>query len=443
MARWIFAGLLLIFTLTGCDTVREIIGTGPEEVRLTGKRISVLALDSLLEPDPEISNQAVSLPRPHVNLNWPQIGGNAPHVMQHLAAKGPLEPMWSRDVGSGETKENLILSPPVIAEQILFTIDSRNVVTATHLITGETLWQANTVPKAENVEGALGGGLAYNQETLYVSTPYGYALALNPLNGGIYWWRRLGAPIRSPPVVDDGRVFIVTVDNKLYALNYRDGNTLWEHAGIAETAGLLGTAPPAIAGDMVIVPYSSGELFAMRVENGRISWSDTLTIQGRLGASTVLNDIDASPVVHNNTVYSISHSGRLVAIDLYSGLRIWEQEISGTSTPWLAGNYLFLTTANNNLVCIQTTDGRIRWVSPVPDYLNPDDQEDPIDWTRPILLGDRLIMASSHGEVRSVSPYTGRMLGSIKLRDGIRVPPIVADETLYILTSDAKVIALR
>ena len=193
----------------------------------------------------------------------------------------------------------------------------------------------------------------------------------------------------------------------------------------------------------MFVPYSSGELFAMRAENGRVAWSDLLTFQGRLASNTILNDIDASPVVNGNVVYSISHSGRLVAIDIRSGVRIWEQEIGGTSTPWLVGDYLYIMTTTNSLVCIQTIDGRIRWVQSVPVYLDPEDQEELIIWTRPILLGDRLIIASNHGEVRAVSPYTGRMLGIINLRNGVRVSPIVANGTLYILTTDAKVLALR
>ena len=278
---------------------------------------------------------------------------------------------------------------------MLFAIDSKNVVSATDLEKKKTIWRASLIPKGENEEGALGGGLAYNEETLYVTTSFGYVLALNPENGGVYWWRRLGVPIRSATTVVDGRVFVLSVDNQVYALSFRDGTTLWNHAGVSESAGVLGSATPAVSGDLVIVPYSSGELFAMRVENGRIAWSDSLIFQGRLGASTVLSDIDASPVIEGNVVYSVSNSGRLVAIDARSGTIIWDQEISSTSTPWLAGDYLYLMTTDNNLVCIRRSDGRIRWVQPVPAYVKPEDQEKPIVWTRPILVGNRLIIGSS------------------------------------------------
>ena len=79
----------------------------------------------------------------------------------------------------------------------------------------------------------------------------------------------------------------------------------------------------------------------------------------------------------------------------------------------------------------------------MPAYTDPEDKDGPIVWTRPTLIGDRLIVAGSNGEVRAVSPYTGRTLGRITLPDGVRVAPIAANGTLYILTTGAEVIALR
>ncbi len=39
--------------------------------------------------------------------------------------------------------------------------------------------------------------------------------------------------------------------------------------GILEDAALLGGASPAVGSGVVIAPYSSGELFALRIETGR------------------------------------------------------------------------------------------------------------------------------------------------------------------------------
>jgi hypothetical protein len=43
----------------------------------------------------------------------------------------------------------------------------------------------------------------------------------------------------------------------------------------------------------------------------------------------------------------------------------------------------------------------------------------------------------------TVSPYTGEPLGRMEVPDGITMPPIVADGTIYFLTDDAELIAYR
>ena len=40
-------------------------------------------------------------------------------------------------------------------------------------------------------------------------------------------------------------------------------------------------------------------------------------------------------------------------------------------------------------------------------------------------------------------PYSGKALGRIKLREPILIPPVVADQTLYILTDDGMLHAYR
>ena len=429
--------------LSGCETAKTIIGSDQEPPPIPGKRISVLALEKSLEPDPDLAGAPIRLPRPQENLAWPQMGGSPSHVMEHPAAEGSLSPVWSISIGKSETENNPILTSPIIVNQMMFALDAESNLSAIKLGSSAPAWKKTLVPSGEETEGSVGGGLAYDQDTLYATTAYGYVFALNPENGGVYWWKKIGAPVRGAPVVSDGRIFLLSIDNRLHVLSHEDGSTLWQHQGIEEKAGLLGTASVAVSKNMAIVPYSSGELYAMRVENGRIVWSDSLIYQGRLGADTPLSDIDASPVIAGDSVYAGSNSGRLVAIDLRTGSPLWEKEIATSTTSWVAGNYLFVVTTGNDLICLQRINGKIHWITSLPKFLDPKDQENPIVWTRPLLAGDRLIIANNHGEVRAISPYSGKILGSISVNGGVRVSPIIARGTVYLLTAEAEAIALR
>ena len=290
---------------------------------------------------------------------------------------------------------------------------------------------------------AWAAGVAFAAGTLYAATAFGEIAALAAEDGAILWRRSLGGVFRAAPAVADGRVFAIDAANRLFALDAETGETLWTHEGIAEPAGLLGAAVPAISGDLVLAAYSSGELFALRVENGRVAWSDTLILQGRLGPRASLSDIDASPVIDNDLVFAVGHGGSLAAVDLRSGVRVWDREIGGGETPWIAGDHLYLVTADAEVVCLRRDDGRIRWVVPLPRFEDPEDREEPILWSGPVLAGGVLVVASSDGEVRRLSPDDGSSAGAAAVAGGARVAPVVADGTIYLLTRDAGLVAFR
>ena len=72
-----------------------------------------------------------------------------------------------------------------------------------------------------------------------------------------------------------------------------------------------------------------------------------------------------------------------------------------------------------------------------------DEQEGLITWRGPVLAGDRLIIAGSHGKALSVSPYNGAELGEVDLPGSIAVAPTVAGETLYFVTTSGTLVAYK
>ncbi len=148
-------------------------------------------------------------------------------------------------------------------------------------------------------------------------------------------------------------------------------------------------------------------------------------------------------MIVRDRVYAVSHAGRLVAINLRTGDRLWERDIAGVQTPWIAGDFLYVLATDGDLVCLSRRDGRIRWVRVLPRYEDPEDRTGPIFWSGPVLVSDRLIVVGSHGVALSVSPYTGRVLGKIDLPGDIELPPVAAGDTVYVITDDGDLVALR
>ena len=434
------AALALLLALGACG-FDDFFGE-EEAPPLPGQRIAILAFERGLRPDPSIADLAVRLPEPYVNTDWAQPGGSAAHAMYHLSLSANPRRVWSADVGEGSGSVAQILAQPLVVGDLVYAMDARSLVSAFSTSGGRRAWRVDLEDDDED-DGFFGGGIAYDNGKVFVATGFAKVFALNASSGDVVWEHKAPAPMRSAPVVSDGRVFVVTFDNQLIVLDAESGERLWNHVGVQETAGLLGSASPAVAGNTVVVPYSSGEVLGMVTDSGRVLWSENLSAIRRIDPLADIAQIRGLPVIDRGLVLAVSHAGRMLAIDLRQGVRAWQAELGGVEMPWPAGDFVYVLTKDSQLVCLRRRDGRIRWVQPLPRFVDPDDPDEPIRWKGPVLAGDRLVVAGSHGEVLSISPYDGKPLGFFDLGDGVAVPPVVANNALYLLTHGGQLVALR
>jgi len=423
--------------LTACDSWLGDNAPPP----LPGKRISILTKARTLEPDADATDP-ILLPPPEVVADWPQAGGYAPHAMYHLSLADNIQKVWSADVGSGADKRRAFLTAPVVMDGVVYAMDAESQLSAFTLKSGRRLWSRDLTPKDVD-NGSYGGGLAIDEGKLFATTSYAEVVAIDPAKGAILWRSTLPAPVRGAPTVRGGRVLVVTVDNQTIAYSSEDGHQLWKHTGINEGAALVGGSSPAVDGNVVVVPYTSGELYALRIENGTPIWSDGITSVRRTDQVGTLTDIRGLPVVDRGRVYVSGNSDLTAAIDLRSGRRVWDREVGSTQSPWVAGDYLFLISNAPEVVCFETKTGKVRWVTPLPQWQDEEEKSGRLTWTGPVLASDRLVVVSSEGDAMAISPYSGEILGKEELPDGVTIPPIVADETLLFVTKNGDLVAYR
>lgn len=434
------AGLLACLLLSGCG-IGDWFSGDDDGSKLGGNRISVLQLDRQLEVDAQVSALQVELPPAEANADWSQPGRTPTHAIGHLALPDTLREAWSVSIEGNGTGTRL-LSGPIIAGGRVYVLDTDYDLHALDEKTGRSVWVRNM--RREGQEGeALGGGVTFGEGRLYVTTGFGEALAVNPDNGDVIWRQKIAGPIRSAPVVAGGRVFVVASDNQLITLAADSRVLQWFHTGLVESAALLGGSSVAVEGDTVVVPYSSGEVYALRVENGRQNWQDSLSTLRRGATLSSLSDIRGLPVIDRGQVFAVSYSGRMAAIDLRTGQRVWEQDVGGLTTPAIVGDWVFVTTSDSQVVALTRNSGRVRWMSQLAQYEDPEDRKDPIIWSGPLVAGGRLILVSSTGEMVEMSPADGAVIRKRELPDPVTVPPVVANNTLYILTTDGELVAYR
>ncbi|MGJ3231522.1 MAG: PQQ-binding-like beta-propeller repeat protein [Oceanicaulis sp.] len=453
------AGLVL----TGCGAGERLSDFNPfggeEEddpnAPAQSERVSVLELEERLASN--VEQGPVRLPRAYVNRAWPQPDGYATHAMQHTDAPGALERTWRESAGAGSNRDRRLNARPVIAEGVVFAIDAEGRVSARSLETGEEQWRrriADTgreagedswIPFVGGGDEVLtfGGGVSYDSGRIFAHSGGMLIHALDAQTGDEIWRAEALTPFHSAPTVADGRVFVTTDDNELLALSAQNGELLWSHRSIAETARLLTAPSPAVAGEVVIAPFTSGEIVALRVQNGAELWSDSLTRTGGLTPLSSINDIAASPVVLGDRVYAMSHSGVMAAFDLRTGERVWTLPAGGLHAPYLAGDYLFLVTTDAEVAAIDRTEGNVRWITQLPAFKNERRRRDRISWAGPILAGDRLLLASSEGQMVILDPATGDQMQSRDIGDPVYIAPVIAEGVVVVFNDEGRLIAFE
>jgi outer membrane protein assembly factor BamB len=437
----IVALALAATTLGGC----KLFGGGDGEPRTptVGKRIPILSrIESGAEVDESMASIPVALPPARVNEAWGQGGGNAGNGIGHLALASAPSKLWTARV-KGSDQRHRLAAPPVVGGGKLFVMDTGGTVTAFDATSGGKVWSKAFSVKGDGAEAVFGGGVSFDADKVYVTTGLGEVAALNASDGSQIWTRKPAGPLRGSPTVAFNSVYVMTQDNQIHAVNAADGVPLWSQSASIKQAGVFGVGAPAAGQGTVIAGYSSGELIAYRYENGRELWSDALartSISTEVGSIT---DVDADPIIDSGRVYALGQGGRMAAYELVTGQRVWELNLAGISTPAIAGEWIFTLDDAAQVLAIARSSGRVRWLTQLERYENPKKRKNEIFWVGPVLAGGRLWIANSEGAVESIDPATGTRTPFAELKEAVSLPPVVANQTLYILDDSGTITAWR
>jgi outer membrane protein assembly factor BamB len=452
MKRVVIA-LTALSLLGGCGVLKKAKPKTPT----IGERISVLSSESRIEVDPALADVAITLPPAQPNAEWAQPGGTPSKSMGHLSIGASLGRAWVAKIGEGSEPRARLAGSPVVAGERVYTIDTQAVVRAFDTRTGAPVWvkevgdasarrgsRSMLSGESKGAHGLLfGGGVSFDNGRVYATSGLGDVEAIDANTGALIWRARPGGPLRGAPTIANESVYVMSQDNQLFSLNPADGKLRWNASGTFEVSGVFGVAAPAAAAGTVVAGFSSGELTAYRYENGRVLWQDALSRTSISTAVASISDIDAEPVIDQGRVYAVGQGGRMVALELNTGQRVWEINIAGISTPWVAGEWIFVVTDQAQLLALARSTGKVKWMTQLPRYRDEKDKKGHISWVGPVLAGDRLILANSRGQITNVSPFDGSIQSTVETKEPVSLPLVVAGSTLYILHDNGQLTAWR
>jgi len=335
--------------------------------------------------------------------------------------------VWQRRVGSGAGKLFLKLRPAIGDDRVYAaTRDGR--VQAFDARTGETVWDTDT-------DSPLSGGPGIGDGLVLLGTSEGEVLALGEKDGEIKWRARVSSEVLSSPEARGGVAVTRTIDGKLFGLNTDDGTRLWVYDRTTPVLTLRGTSSPALAEGAAIAGFDNGQVVAIALGNGQPLWETRVAVpRGRTELERMV-DIDADPIILDNTVYAVTYQGQIAALELFSGEVIWRRDMSSHAGLGVGPKNVYVTDDASHVWALDRSNSASMW------------RQSKLEARRvspPAVFNEFVVVGDLEGYVHWLRKEDGQFVARVRVdSDGIVAAPVATPFAVYVYGSGGELAALQ
>ena len=129
--------LLGAMVLAGCE----------KEVILPGEREDIRPTEDVGETVNQ--SRSIRLAGQVANANWTHGIGTPSYRTSHPALRAAPARVWSANIGAGNTRRQRITAEPIVANGLIYTLDSAATLTAT-ATNGGTVWSTDLTPARDS-----------------------------------------------------------------------------------------------------------------------------------------------------------------------------------------------------------------------------------------------------------------------------------------------------
>ncbi len=431
--KYIFLNLLIIiFLFSSCSKEAEVDDTS--------NRFPVLTYDSEISETLTLNKNNIYIESQKDVNYWFQYNLNPKNDLGHLNTKSLFEKKIK--IISGKLGASNIIQPIYFNEVICHLLNT-GYLECINYRNKEKVFSMDIKPKGVKKYEVIRGGIAYFEDKIVLVDAYGQIKLISFTNNEEIWSKEIDFPILSPPLIYRDYIYFISADNRIFAVSINNGEVLWTFQTITESKKNFYSSSPAAFENIIIAPFSNGEIVAFNYENGRPLWSENVS-KISLISNFDIKDISASPVVSGDAVYTLSTKGKLISINIINGKRNWSIDLSGYRTPIISGNQIYVVNEDGKLLCIEKSNGEIYWITELEKYRKNKNAENLNLWLGPYLVNENLYNISTFGEVKIVSPITGELLSQNKL--GIKdivVPPIIVNDAIFLADERSNVYQIK
>ena len=400
----------------------------------------VLSYDAEIFETLSLDKSEITITDTREVLYWSKNFQNVKNNLGNIKTNSSLKN--KKKIFSGSGKLNNTTSP-IYFDENLCSVDSDGSLYCLDTKSGKLNFKIKIdQSNLKNIE-IIRGGIAYFDDRIVYADAYGQIKLFNSISGETIWSTQIDFPILSSPLIYRGYVYVISSDNRIFAIDIDDGSNSWSFQTTAENKKNVKTSSPVAYENLIVVPFSNGELVAFKYDDGRPIWSENVS-KVSLVSNFDIKDISANPVINGSNVYTISTNGKLISTNIINGQRNWGIDISGSRTPIISGNVIYVIDEDSRLICLDISTGEIYWIRELGKFRKGNKVKDLNLWLSPYLINNLIYNISYFGEIKIVSPKTGEILAAENLGiKGIVSQPIVLQDKVYVVDERSSVFRIE
>ncbi len=351
----------------------------------------------------------------------------APVELVDINESVKIKKLWSRSIGDGQGGGYYKIQP-AIAGDTLYIASAEGEVAAINRRDGTLIWEVE-------LDLMLSGGVGVYDNTLMLGSRDGSVLQLDASTGAINWSTRLSGEVLAPPQANGKVVVAQSYEGRVQALNFDTGKKIWTFDSNVPVLTIRGTSTPIVSGNMVYAGFANGRVLALDANSGAVAWEVRVAIsQGRSEIERLV-DVDGSMVLAGKELYAASYQGRLVAIDVASGRKLWQQDVSSFAGVSQGFGNVYVTDEDGTVTAYLRSGQGERWSQTALGYR---------ELSRPTPVSSYLAVADYEGIVHLMSQVDGEFVGRIKVDgDGARADMVSDGSMLYVYGNSGTLIAFQ
>lgn len=315
-----------------------------------------------------------------------------------------LKPVWVTDTLS---TQNLIyrkvnLFTPLFYKDTLITANALDGIASYNRTTQSQVWKLN-IKFGVEASGVLSG------KNLYVGGLDGVIYSVNADNGQVNWKYDTKAEITSQPLIYNDILYFLNGANSLFSLDTKTGRQIWVYNRQETTTKMTvrGGSRPTYSNGVIYSGFSDGALVAVNATTGTPLWEVTLNRNSRF------KDIDATPILDDDSIYINSYDDKLYCLSKANGSILWKYNTGGATAPVMMGNKIYFSTSAGSIISLNKKTGNLEW------------KKDDIEGiaTEPIIVKGLLIFGESQGSLKALDLLTGTTKATFDPGKGIMSKP--------------------